>query len=88
MRCDAEDGRMRVAVILIAVLLTGCAPMQRVIVLSPPSGYLEPCELPALPETNPELSQALVAAWRCAEAGNADKRRIQEWAKDREERFK
>ena len=79
---------MQTRLILLAVLLTGCTPATKVVVLTPPGGYLEPCELPALPETNPDLSVALTQAYQCAELGNEDKRRIREWAADREERFK
>jgi hypothetical protein len=70
---------MRTALILVVALLAGCTPAQRIIVLAPPAGYLEPCELPALPDGNPDLSQAFVQAYKCAELGNADKERIIQW---------
>lgn len=72
---------MRAAALILLVLLAGCTPAKRVVVLAPPAGYLEPCELPPLPATNPELSAAFAQAYRCAELGNADKQKIQEWVK-------
>lgn len=76
---------MRTAALMLAVLLAGCTPAQHVTVLAPPAAYLEPCSLPALPGTNPELSAALAQAYRCAEMGNADKQRITEWVKRQSE---
>lgn len=79
---------MRVMVVFGLAILAGCVPSTKVVVLTPPSGYLEPCYLPPVPEgTNPELADAFVEAYRCAEIGNRDKQRISEWAKDRERRF-
>ena len=76
---------MRLATLMLATALAGCTPTHRVTVLAPPAAYLEPCALPALPETNPELSAALAQAYHCAELGNADKKRIAEWVKRQSE---
>lgn len=43
-----------------------------------PEGYLQECEVPTLPTDNGEMSEAFVLAAKCAELGNADKRRIRE----------
>ena len=43
-----------------------------------PEGYLQPCALPQTPLSTGELSEAFVAAYKCAELGNKDKQRIRE----------
>lgn len=60
------------------LLLSGCASTgQPTIIRQPvPAAYLQPCELPALPETTADLSDAFVQAYRCAEIGNEDKAAI------------
>lgn len=41
-----------------------------------PEGYLQPCELPPMPEDTAELSDAFVWAYQCGVIGNRDKERI------------
>jgi hypothetical protein len=60
-----------------AGILVGCATAPPAPAYLPiPAAYLQPCELPALPGTTADLSDAFVQAYRCAEIGNADKAAI------------
>jgi hypothetical protein len=70
---------MRIAIMLSLLLIAGCrtpAPAVRVTV---PEGYLIPCELPEMYDTNVGASDAFVQAYNCARLGNDDKARIREW---------
>jgi hypothetical protein len=78
---------MRLGVVLLVILLAGCAPRQHVVILAPPSGYLEPCELPAVPHVNEGLSVAFVQAHMCATMHERDKRRIREWIEEQRARL-
>lgn len=66
------------------LVLTGCAVFKRPPVVDArnyrpiPEGYLQPCELPAVPVANGLLSKAFVQAMKCAELGNDDKARIRD----------
>lgn len=65
---------------IVAVLSTGCvskrpSPVQYIAV---PESYLQPCELPPLPQDNAELSDAFAKSYKCGEQGNKDKERIRE----------
>lgn len=76
---------MRTVLILASTLfaISGCATQPPVVKYVPvPAGYLEPCALPPVPETNAELSDAFVVAWLCAEQGNTDKERIRALPRD------
>jgi hypothetical protein len=80
---------MRAVILCVAALATGCATPQNYVTFVPvPAGYLEPCVLPPVPDTNPELSEAYVQAYQCAALGNRDKERIAQWQKQLEERLK
>ncbi len=77
--------RISLALILLAVIVstTGCtilrppAPAERE--YRPlPEAWLEPCELPAAPLDNGDLSEAFVVAFECGKQGNLDKARIRE----------
>lgn len=46
-----------------------------------PEAYLQECEVPPVPDSNGELSEAYVGAAQCAILGNEDKRRIRELLK-------
>ncbi len=64
--------------VLMLVFLTGCASNRPadVVYIEVPEGYLLPCELPAAPQNNAELSDAFAQAYKCGEQGNKDKERI------------
>lgn len=64
--------------LLMLVLLSGCASNRpgEVVYIPIPEGYLLPCELPAVPQVNAELSDAFAKAYQCGEQGNKDKERI------------
>lgn len=74
------------AVALFAVLgLSGCSllapePAPVIEYIPVPEAYLQECALPDAPVSTGELSEAFVIAFRCAEQGNKDKRRIREIA--------
>ena len=68
-------------IILFVLLLAGCSTLRKpgeVIHVPIPEGYLQLCELPAIPENmnNGELSGAFAQAYKCGEQGNKDKERI------------
>ena len=63
--------------LLLLVFLSGCASGPAEVLYIPvPEGYLQPCELPAVPQDNAELSDAFAKTYLCAEIGNKDKERI------------
>ncbi len=63
--------------VLMLVLLSGCASGPAdVVYIEVPEGHLLPCELPAKPQNNAELSDAFAQAYKCGEQGNKDKERI------------
>lgn len=65
--------------VLMLVFLSGCASGPAEVLYIPvPEGYLQPCELPAVPQDNAELSDAFAKAYKCGEQGNKDKQRIRE----------
>ena len=63
--------------VLLLVLLSGCASGPApAVYIQIPEGYLLPCELPAAPQDNAELSDAFAQAYKCGEQGNKDNERI------------
>jgi len=81
MRRATGDGRMRIITctcLLLLVLLSGCASNRpgEVVYVQIPEGHLLPCELPAKPQNNAEMSDAFAQAYKCGEQGNKDKERI------------
>ena len=80
---------MRIALLLALVSLAGCASKPvRVTYIPVPAGYLELCELPAVPEDNTGLSDAFVQAYKCAEIGNRDKQRTAKWQEQIDSRLR
>lgn len=82
-------GKMRAKLLLGLVLymfVMGCATRPRepgkAIYIPIPEGYLQPCELPAIPKDNGELSDAFTQAYLCGEQGNKDKERIRNLPRD------
>ena len=73
------NSRIALIVVLMCVL-SGCATRPRkpgeVVYVGVPEGYLQPCELPAIPEETGGLSDAFAQAYLCGEQGNKDKERI------------
>lgn len=73
---------MRVATLTCVLFMAGCVSTPPVVYEREyreiPEGYLQPCALPETPLSTGELSEAFVAAYQCAELGNADKQRIRE----------
>jgi len=71
--------KIALLIVLINVLM-GCSTRPRkpgeVTYIPVPEGYLQQCELPAIPNNNGELSDAFAGAYKCAEQGNKDKERI------------
>lgn len=65
---------------LLVFLLSGCSFLEKrpgpTEYIPVPEGYLQPCELPAVPDITAGLSDAFVVAYKCAEQGNKDKMRI------------
>lgn len=73
----------------LGLLLGGCANRPpRVTIIKVPAGYLQPCDLPAVAETNPQSTDAFIQAYKCAELGNTDKERIIQWQKQSESRLR
>lgn len=72
---------MNKIIFMTLLALAGCAgrePVPVVEYIPVPEGYLLPCELPALPGANGDLSEAFAQAYACAEIGNNDKAAIRE----------
>lgn len=72
---------------LVLVLLTtgGCTRPRKpgvVTYIPVPEGYLQECELPAVPENTGGLSDAFAKAYLCGEQGNKDKERIRNLPRD------
>ena len=68
-------------IIFLSVLLTGCGVSQPTIPDSLeyreiPEAYLQKCELPPVPISNAEMSDAFAQANQCGEQGNKDKQRV------------
>lgn len=62
---------------LVLLSVVGCASSpSEVVYIEVPEGHLLPCELPAVPQDNAELSDAFAQAYKCGEQGNKDKERI------------
>ena len=76
---------MRLTIILLILFSAGCVSTPPEVgereYREIPEGYLRPCALPSAPLSTGELSEAFVAAYKCAELGNRDKQRIRELAK-------
>lgn len=63
--------------LMLVFLSSGCASGPApAVYIQIPEGYLQPCELPAVPQDNAELSDAFAKAYKCGEQGNKDKERI------------
>ena len=70
-------------VLILVLILSGCGVGQPTVpgpleYREIPEAYLQECELPAMPLSNAELSDAFAQAYQCGEQGNRDKRRIKE----------
>ena len=73
--------------VLLLVFLSGCGATPLTIpgeleYREIPEALLQDCELPAVPLSNAELSDAFAQAYQCGEQGNKDKRRIRELTSD------
>ena len=70
------SGRIALLIVLY-MFIQGCATRPKKATYIPiPEGYLQSCELPAIPDLNGEMSDAFARAYKCAEQGNIDKGRI------------
>lgn len=74
--------RVLIFATLVLIFATGCStgpePIPDLVYRDIPEGYLQPCELPSMPQDNADMSDAFAQAYQCGEIGNVDKKRIRD----------
>ena len=71
--------QLLIAMILVLLVTGGCTRPRKpgaAVYIPVPEGYLQECELPAVPEDTGGLSDAFAQAYLCGDQGNKDKERI------------